>query len=183
MVSISTIWKAGSVAAALAAMAVMPASTASAAKEKNKGKATAIAPATISAEPPMPSEEKIIMFIRSALTSLDLANFTNNYTVLYDMSSTSFRQSTTPQKMSEAFKSYRDNRANGLDLSPVLVLPPQLTLAPAVKNGQLHLTGFFPSRPQQLNYDLSYEVENGYWRLSSLAINLVNPPEPVPSGN
>lgn len=182
MINNSSVWKRAATAAIVTAMMVMPVSLASAAKEKNKTveKAASKAQPVAPAEPPVPSPEAITIFVRSALSALDQANMTNNYSVLYQMGSTKFRSTTSPEKLSQAFKWYRDNRAaNGIDLAPVMVLPPQLSTEPTVKGGQLHLVGFFPSKPMQVNYDLNYEVENGSWRLSGLAVNLVQ----VPAGN
>lgn len=176
MANVSSIWKRASIAAAMASMVIAPVSPTLAAKEKNKKveKAATKAQPVAPAEPPVPSPEAITIFVRSALSALDQANMTNNYSVLYQMGSANFRKTTTPEQLSQAFKWYRDNRAaGGIDLAPVMVLPPQLSVEPTVKNGQLHLVGFFPSKPMQVNYDLNYEVEGGSWRLSGLAVNLV----------
>jgi hypothetical protein len=61
----------------------------------------------------------------------------------------------------------------------VALAAPQFTTVPAVDgNGMLRLTGFFPTRPLQINFDLLFQNVNGQWRL--FGISVATPP-PSPS--
>lgn len=55
----------------------------------------------------------------------------------------------------------------------IVVLEPQLTLLPQIEpNGMLHMAGFFPSVPTQVNFELLYEPVNREWRLYGLSVSL-----------
>ena len=64
-------------------------------------------------------------------------------------------------------------RAQQLDFSGVLVLEPQLTLLPQVEpSGMLHMAGFFPSVPKQLNFEMLWQPVNRQWHLFGLSVHL-----------
>ena len=53
------------------------------------------------------------------------------------------------------------------------MIDPQLTLLPQIEaNGLLHMTGFFPSVPTQVNFDLAFAAVNGQWRLFGISVAL-----------
>src|SRR5437879_13768525 len=136
------------------------------------------------AQAPKPAQidrNGVLILIRSTLLALDQANKTGNYTVLRDIGAPGF-QSNSAARLGEIFAKLRNDN---LDLSGVAVLDPQLSLLPQIEgNGLMHMTGFFPSVPSQVNFDLAFAPVNGQWRLFgiSVAIGQSGPaaPEPPP---
>lgn len=121
----------------------------------------------------------VIILIREALLALDQANKTGNYSVLRDLGSPAF-QNNNPARLAEIFAKQRNEN---VDLSGVAVIDPQLTLLPQIEaSGLLHMTGFFPSVPTQVNFDLAYAAVNGQWRLFgiSVALGRTEPVAPAP---
>lgn len=111
----------------------------------------------------------VLILIRSTLLALDDANKTGNYTVLRDMGAPRF-QANTAARLGEIFL---PQRRDGLDLSAVAVLEPQLSVLPQTDgNGVMHIAGFFPSAPAQVNFDLSYAPIGGKWRIFSLSVQI-----------
>ena len=111
----------------------------------------------------------MLILVRNSLLALDQANKTGNYTVLRDLGAPGF-QTNTAARLGEIFAGLRHDN---LDLSGVAALDPQLTLLPQIEaNGMMHLTGFFPSVPTQVNFDLSYAPVNGQWRLFGISVGL-----------
>ncbi len=111
----------------------------------------------------------VIILIRSALLALDQANKTGNYTVLRDLGAPGF-QSNTAARLGEIFAKQRNDN---LDLSGVAVIDPQLNLLPQIEaNGLMHMAGFFPSVPTQVNFDLSFAPVNGQWRLFGISVGV-----------
>jgi hypothetical protein len=52
------------------------------------------------------------------------------------------------------------------------VIEPQLTLLPQIEaNGMMHMAGFFPSVPTQVNFELLYAPVGGRWRLFGLSVS------------
>jgi hypothetical protein len=111
----------------------------------------------------------VLILVRSALIALDQANKTGNYTVLRDISAPAF-QVNTAARLAEIFAGHRRDK---LDLSGVAALDPQLTLLPQIgADGMMRMTGFFPSAPTQVNFDLAYAPVDGQWRLFGISVGL-----------
>jgi hypothetical protein len=124
----------------------------------------------------------VLILIRSTLLALDHANKTGNYTVLRDIGAPGF-QSNTAARLGEIFGKLRNDN---LDLSGVAVIDPQLSLLPQIEaNGLMHMAGFFPSVPSQVNFDLAFAPVNGQWRLFGISVSIgqsgpAAPPPPEP---
>lgn len=120
----------------------------------------------------------VLILVRSTLLALDHANKTGNYTVLRDLGSPQF-QANTAARLSEIFAA---QRRDALDLSGVAALDPQLTLLPQIEsNGMLHMSGYFPSIPTQVTFDLAYAPVNGQWRLFGISVGLGQAAPSVPA--
>jgi hypothetical protein len=126
----------------------------------------AAAPAS---QQPLPvSIEQALYLIRSTLLTLNDANRSGNYSVMRDLAAPDFQARNTAADLAQIFS---DLRRRNFDLYGAALLAPQLTAAPALDaDKRLHLTGFFPTRPQQINFDLSFQVAGGQWRLFGIAI-------------
>ncbi|WP_414468075.1 hypothetical protein [Methylobacterium currus] len=110
----------------------------------------------------------VLILIRSTLLALQHGNETGNYTVLRDLAAPGFHDANTAARLGEIFASQRTQK---LDLSGVAVLDPQLTLLPQIEsNGLLHLAGFFPSVPSQVNFELLFAPVDGRWRVFGISV-------------
>jgi len=111
----------------------------------------------------------VLILVRSTLLALDHANKTGNYTVLRDLGAPAF-QVNTAARLAEIFANERRDR---LDLSGVAAIDPQLSLLPQIEaNGFMRLAGFFPSVPQQVNFEMMFTPVEGQWRLFGLSVQL-----------
>ena len=111
----------------------------------------------------------VLILIRSTLLAVDQANKTGNYTVLRDIGAPGF-QSNSAARLGEIFAKLRNDN---LDLSGVAVIDPQLNLLPQIEaNGLMHMAGFFPSVPNQVNFDLLFAPVNGQWRLFGISVSI-----------
>ncbi len=122
----------------------------------------------------------LLILVKSALIALDQANKTGNYTVLRDLAAPGFASANNAARLAEIFVNLRRDR---IDLSGVLVLEPQLTIMPEIDaNGMLHLAGFFPSAPTQINFEMLFAPVDGQWKLFGIAANLGSsvPAAPAP---
>jgi hypothetical protein len=127
-------------------------------------------PAAVPApEQPLPvSLEQALYLIRSTLLTLNDANRTGNYTVLHDLASPEFQARNTAADLSDSFA---DLRRRHFDLFSAAIAAPQLSVLPVLDgNGMLRLTGFFPTRPLQINFDLLFQNSGGQWRLFGISV-------------
>ncbi|MBR0713534.1 hypothetical protein [Bradyrhizobium liaoningense] len=124
------------------------------------------------AQPPKPANidrNGVIILVRSALLALDHANKTGNYTVLRDLGAPGF-QVNSAAKLGDIFAKQRNDK---LDLSGIAVIEPQLSLLPQIEsNGLMHMAGFFPSVPSQVNFELMYAPVDGQWRLFGISVSI-----------
>jgi hypothetical protein len=149
----------------LAALAVTIASGVRAQQSKTEPKPTASHAPT----PAQIDRNGVLILIRSTLLALDHANKTGNYTVLRDLGAPAF-QTNSAARLAEIFAS---QRKDNIDLSGVAVLEPQLSLLPQIEaNGMMHMAGFFPSVPTQVNFEMAFAPVERQWRLFGVSVSL-----------
>ncbi|MBB2734164.1 hypothetical protein ACK28Q_43265 [Bradyrhizobium japonicum] len=136
---------------------------------QQKAPASAPAPAAVSVQPSLPvSLEQALYLIRSTLLSLNDANRTGNYTVLRDLAAPDFQARNTAADLGLNFL---DLRRRNFDLYGAGLLAPQFIDTPALdQRGLLRLAGYIPTQPQQIKFDLTFQVVAGQWRLFAVAI-------------
>ena len=133
------------------------------AEQKEKAAVASPAPPALSV-----TVEQALYLIRSTLLTLNDANRTGNYTVLGDLAAPSFQAKNTAADLAQVFS---DLRRRNFDLFSVALAAPQLSAPPALDgNGLLRLTGFFPTRPLQINFDLLFQNAGGQWRLFGISV-------------
>jgi hypothetical protein len=128
----------------------------------------------------MPDAEKIVLLLRVALITLNDALQTGNFTVLRDMGAPGFRDANTAARLSQSFS---DLAAKNIDLSSVSIIAPQLSQPPALDQakGMLHLKGYFPGQPVQINFEMLYQAVDGRWRLFGLSVQPGPPTQSAPA--
>lgn len=115
----------------------------------------------------VPSDDKLLTLIYSALIALNQANSSGNYTVFRDISAPGFQSANDPARLAEIFANLR---GRNLDLSPILLVQPKLVRTPGITaNSMLRVSGFFPTRPEQVNFDLLFQPVQGQWRLFGIS--------------
>jgi hypothetical protein len=136
-------------------------------------------PAEAAAPPAMPTDDVLLMLIQSYLIALNQANATGNYTVLRDLAAPGFQEVNSVGKLAEIFAQIRNAK---IDISPILLFQPKLWRKPEFNDkGRLRVTGFFPTEPQRVNFDLILEFVGGKWRLYALSVGTSAPKPPQPS--
>ena len=135
-----------------------------------KAKAGAAAtPSTATSQPTLvvPSDDALLRMISSTLIALNQANATGNYSVFRELGAPGFQVANSTGRLAEIFASLR--RGN-FDLSAVVLLQPKLLRKPEINDrGMLRLSGFFPTQPERINFDLMYQFVEGQWRLFGIA--------------
>lgn len=134
-------------------------------------------PASGQPSPPLDAPAQL-MLIRNALALVNHGNLTGNYTVLRDLASPRFRQRNSAADLAVTFANLRQQR---LDLSPILVIQPQLTQAPEIVGDRLQIAGMFPTRPQAVQFALAFQQVEGGWMIDEISIR-VAPAETRPQG-
>jgi hypothetical protein len=132
-----------------------------------------------SMSPAVPTPAVLLMLIRTTLVALNQANFTGNYTVLHGLGTPQLQAMSSPADLGIAFQNLRAQR---LDLSPVLVVTPELSAPPLItQDGALRLTGMFRTQPVQITFVAVFRPVAGIWRVEGLSVNSqpASPPAPM----
>ena len=125
-------------------------------------------------KPTLPDAYKLNLLIRSTIIAVNQANQTGNYTVLRELASPNFQKGNSKAQLAKIFAALRKRN---LDLTPIMFFDPKLVTAPDIDaSGMLRLTGFMPTQPEQVLFDLAFESVEGKWRLFGIAID-VQPPD------
>ena len=129
--------------------------------------------------------ELIVTLVRTTLVALQQANMTGNYTVLRDLGAPSFQTANNAVKLAEIFAPIR--RLN-IDLSPVVLLDPQITQANLTDSKMLHIAGALATKPVPVRFELLFQPVNGLWMMDGISITPIQPdaalaPPPSPPQN
>jgi hypothetical protein len=109
-----------------------------------------------------------LYLIRSTLLTLNDANRSGNYTVLRDLAAPGFQSRNTAADLARIFA---DLRSRNFDLFAVALMAPKLTAPPQLeRNGMLRLTGYFPTQPLQIKFDMLFANVAQHWRLFGLSV-------------
>ncbi len=118
--------------------------------------------------PAIPDAYKLNLLIRSSIIALNQANQTGNYTVLQDLGAPAFRAANDSARLAQIFASLRQRK---LDLTPILFFTPKLVAQPQINpNGILRLTGYFPTTPERVNFDIYFQMIGHDWRLFGIGV-------------
>jgi hypothetical protein len=126
-------------------------------------------------KPRLPDDYTLNMMIRSTIIAVNQANKSGNYSVLRDLGSPAFQRANSVAKLAEIFAAQRNAK---LDFSPVLFFKPNLVAKPEVDtNGILRLTGFFPTQPVIISFDLAFEWVDNEWQHTGVSVSTRRAPE------
>ncbi len=118
--------------------------------------------------PQIPDANGLTILVRTTIVALNHANHTGNYTVFRDLGAPAFQKANTAAKLASI---YANLRAQNLNFGPIVLFNPKFTKQPALnKQRMLRLTGFFPTSPLRVHFDLIYEWIENRWRLFGIAV-------------
>jgi hypothetical protein len=130
----------------------------------------------------VPNAQFLLALVRSVMIAIDNGMTTGNFTVLRDLGTPRFSSLNTPTDLGVAFKGLMDRNVS---FKATAVTTPTLTVAPFIDaNNALVLEGKFPTRPLEIQFQLSFQVFQRQWRLSTLNVNTAQaPPQAASNGN
>jgi hypothetical protein len=125
----------------------------------------------------VPQPEVLLVLIRLSLVALRDAVQTGNFTVLRDLGAPTFQAANSAAQLGTIFA---DLRNRNIDLSPVVVVTPEMSEPPAITaENLLRLVGYFPTKPLQIKFQMLFQPVNGQWRLFGMSVDVVHPLPPA----
>jgi hypothetical protein len=122
----------------------------------------------------------LLVLIRTTLVALNQAVQTGNFTVLRDVGAPALQAANSPTRLGVIFAGLQNRR---IDLSPAVVVTPQLSEPPAVTpQNVLRLVGYLPTTPLQIRFQMLFQPVDGQWRLLGMSVHCVSAPGTAPLG-
>lgn len=109
--------------------------------------------------------------VRSTLLALHHANETGNFTVVHSLGAPSFKQRNNPGTLYQSFELLRQAK---IQLDDVAILQPVFEVTPTVEgNRYLKVSGILPTRPNNIGFELIYEVVDRVWLIVGMSVSVL----------
>ena len=106
--------------------------------------------------------------VKVALLTLNDANLTGNYNVLYAKMAEPFRERFSADTLKQAFRDFSGHHIDAVAGMPIIT-----TELPRIdENGALLLRGYFDTTPSRLSYELDYAMSEGEWKLITIDVKV-----------
>ena len=116
--------------------------------------------------PPTPKVEEVM--VKTSLLTLNDANLTGNYNVLYAKMAKPFRERFSSDTLKQAFRDFA-----GHHIDAIAGLPVVPTSEPRIdEQGELLLRGHFDTTPSRLIYELDFAISEGEWKLIAIDVKV-----------
>ncbi len=121
-----------------------------------------------------PSNEKLQALVKSTFMDFSSAVQSEDFTEFHKKTATVWRDSSSPDELSEAFQSFTENKADYDFKNAVGQLDATFSPAPALQKvsgiDALVLKGYYPTKPQRTDFELKYAMEDTAWKLIGINI-------------
>ncbi|MBI5264953.1 MAG: hypothetical protein HY852_24420 [Bradyrhizobium sp.] len=118
--------------------------------------------------PALPTSAVEEVMVKTSLLTLNDANLTGNYDVMFAKMAKPFRDSYSADTLKQAFKSFAGHHIDAIAAMPIIS-----TSAPVVDGrGALLLRGRFDTTPSRLTYELDFSVSEGEWKLVAIDVKV-----------
>ena len=138
--------------------------------KKNGGGSTS----SSDAKPEVPSKEKLQTLVKTTFLDFSDGVQGEDFTDFHKKIAKVWRDSSTPEKLGEAFKSFTDDKENYDFKRAVSPLDAVFTPDPLIeKVGDLDaliVKGHYPTKPARANFELKYVMEDGSWKLIGINV-------------
>jgi len=127
----------------------------------------------------IPASAGLVDLLRSTLLMVNAGNQTGDYSLLYANLTPPVQRNVDVDRLAQALAGFREEK---VDMSAVSVVHPQFVKPPAIDaNGVLNLTGYFPTEPRMVRFNLGYRKLNGNWRLEVIDLDAPGNPKAAAS--
>ena len=120
----------------------------------------------------VPSDEDLRLLVTNTFREFDGGIQANSLTTLWDSFSELAKSQVTPNEVEEAFKLFYSEEFSGA-MSKVEGVAPVFDQPPAIDDqATLVLSGYYPTTPLTVWFNLGYVYEHPQWKLSAINVNI-----------
>jgi len=118
----------------------------------------------------VPETDALKKMATSTLLTFNQSVLKKDFNILYKDVARLWQDQTTPEELQKIFQVFIDKE---VDIGGVADVDPVFSKASNIdKDGLLTLTGYYPTEPFQVNFELQYYFEGGQWKLIGINVNL-----------
>ena len=128
-----------------------------------------IALPVLAAAPKVPSETELKSMTLESLLAFNKGIQAEDFTAFYEETAKLWQEQTTPEKLKEAFSEFIDKH---LDISSIKKNEPVFNKPAEIDaDGVLVVTGYYPTTPKRVVFQLKYLQEEGDWKLVGIKVD------------
>ena len=125
----------------------------------------------------IPADSTLQSMVKETTADFAQAIDTNDFSDIYEKSSTDFKNTYTEDQMKNVFKTFVEKKRLILpSLNKVADSTADFSPAPRIRQEQnldiLVLNGKFPTKPLNVKFEYEYVKRNGEWKLLKLIVNM-----------
>lgn len=133
---------------------------------------------TTDAKPEVPSKEKLQTLVKTTFLDFGDAIQGEDFTDFHKKVAKVWRDSTSPEEMDEAFKTFTEKKNIYNFNKAVAPLDATFSPEPSIEKvsglDALMVKGHYPTKPQQANFELKYTMDDGNWKLIGINVTVGN---------
>jgi hypothetical protein len=119
---------------------------------------------------PVPSDADLEKLVTGSLLEFNQAVLAKDFGKFYEQLAGVWKKETSAEQLKKTFGAFIDNE---IDIGPINNVKPRIEPRPQIDSrGALIVTGFYPTKPSQVKFELKYFHERGAWRLFGISIKV-----------
>lgn len=122
----------------------------------------------------IPSKDKLQTLVKTTFLDFNDAVQGGDFTDFHNKIAKVWRDSSTPEKLGDAFKSFTDDKENynfKRAVSPLdAVFTPDPVIEKVSEMDALIVKGYYPTKPARANFELKYVMDDGSWKLIGINV-------------
>ena len=122
----------------------------------------------------VPGNDKLQTLVKTTFLDFGDAVQSGDFSDFHKKVAKVWRDSSSPEEMEDAFKAFIEKKENYQFKKAISALDATFTPAPTIDKVEgldaLVLKGFYPTKPDQTNFELKYTMDEGTWKLIGINI-------------
>ena len=129
-------------------------------------------------KPEVPSKDKLQTLVKTSFLDFGDAVQGEDFSDFHKKTAKVWRDTSTPEKLDEAFKVFTEKKENYNFNKAVAPLDAEFSPEPKIENVQgmdaLVVKGTYPTKPQKAFFEFKYVMDDGSWKLISIDVHVGN---------
>jgi hypothetical protein len=118
----------------------------------------------------VPSDEELRRLVAQSLMDFNEAILAEDFSSFHEGISELWKNQITVEQLAGVFQPFVENE---IDISPIKDMSPEFNQPPAMnEDGFLVVSGYYPTQPSSVFFELNYCYEHPEWKLAGIQVNV-----------